>query len=145
MKRRERELAETLYVESQLTHDEIADRLKVAPRTVRYWDQKDDWSKKRKAFIAARSSSAESLQSLINGLAKEIEADRKAKRKPSTSRFNAVTGLQKQLAKLRQEGIDQVDKLPEEPPAKKKPPLTKENFLKIERETFGLYADAHRR
>jgi len=140
MKRRERELAETLYVESQLTHDEICTRLKVSPRTVRYWDQKHGWSEKREAYVQRNSDSLETIETFIKNMEAEMRADKKARRKTTDSRINAYNGLLKRKLALQNAASRTADKIAEPPPAKKKPPLTPEHFLQIEKETFGLVA-----
>ncbi len=144
MKRRERELAETLYVESQLTHDEISKRLNVSPRTLRYWDKKDGWSEKREAYVQRNTDSLETIETFIKNMEAEMRADKKARRKTTDSRINAYNGLLKRKLALQNAASRNADKIAEPAPATKKPPLTKENFLKIERETFGLYEGGSR-
>lgn len=144
MKTRERELAAPRYIEGQKSLDEIAAELKISPRTLRDWKDKDGWEKKRKDFIAISTGSVERCQRMIAGIEREIEADKRARRKTSTSRLYALRGFQKTLLVLMNSTRKESDKIPAPGEKKKLPPVTIENFLKIEREEFGIYADANR-
>lgn len=143
MRKREREAAGPLYIEQQKTLEEIARDLDVAERTLRYWKEKDKWDEKRDAYLEKHTRSVEAFEQLIDDLAKEIAADRKRGRRPSDSRLNTLSGLQKRLDGLRAQGRKKTEELAEAE-EDKKPPLTLEHYLQIEQELFGLYADSKR-
>lgn len=143
MKQREREKAEVLYVEGQKTVEEIAEQLAVSDKSVRNWKDKGGWEQKREAYLKRKTKSVEAFEQLIEDLTAEIAADRKKGRRPSVSRLNTLAGLQKRLDALRGQAKRDTENLAEAE-EEKKPALSPENYLKIERELFGLHADAYR-
>jgi hypothetical protein len=137
MKKREREEAAHLYIEGQLTLDEITQKLKrekrpVARRSLGTWFAQDGWEKKRLAFLESQCGDVESLLKVIRNLEKQIDADQKKKIAPSPGRLHALANLRGEYARLsRQVKTEVVEEI-------KKTPLTVENFLKFEFELFGL-------
>lgn len=145
MKQREREQAELLYVEGQKTLAECREALDVSDKILRIWKAKGNWDKKRKEFLSRHTQTRENFEKLINDLTREIALDRKKGRRPSVSRLNTLAALQKRLDALREKRQEDAEKVAHgEDDDEKKPPLTAEHFLQIEREEMGLFAEAYR-
>jgi len=139
MKLREREAAALLYIEGQKTLDEIAEQLPVSVRSLKTWRREHGWEQKRQDFIAVRSESVELCRKSILDLEREIAEDRKKGRKPSTSRLYALAAFQKRVESLQRGRQKDAEATIEAPIESKKPPLSVENFLKIEEEEFRIF------
>jgi predicted transcriptional regulator len=63
-----RDVARQLYVEQQMTFDEIARHIGRSDKTVREWADAEGWKKEREEFLAQRIRTHEKLHSLIGKL-----------------------------------------------------------------------------
>jgi hypothetical protein len=134
-KREEREAARRLFVE---------ERLGVPARTVRRWKDDGGWDGQQEEFLAQRAGDIESLRRFIRDLENAIAQDKKKRKTfPSPGRLHALNNARDQLLRMERAAAASLDAEEKEPP--KRPPLTPENFLAIERDLFGLNANAHRR
>lgn len=67
--------AERLYVQEHLGQTDIAERLGVAERTIRYWATEGNWAERRGNYVEATSKTSEKLYKLVQTLTdKAIES-----------------------------------------------------------------------
>ena len=92
--------AERLYVQEHLGQADIAERLGVAERTVRYWSNEGNWSERRGNFVEATSKTSEKLYKLVQTLTdKAIESVENGE-VPSQSQLFFISKMAPLLLKL---------------------------------------------
>ncbi len=92
--------AERLYVQEHLGQADIAERLGVAERTVRYWANEGNWAERRGNFSEATGKTHEKLYKLIQVLTdKAIESAEKGE-EPSQSQLYFIGKMAPLLLKL---------------------------------------------
>lgn len=92
--------AERLYVQEHLGQSDIAERLGVAERTVRYWANEGNWSERRGSFVEATSKTSEKLYKLVQTLTdKAIESVENGE-VPSQSQLFFISKMAPLLLKL---------------------------------------------
>ena len=125
--------AETLFLQDNLSVDEICKNLKVSRRTIFYWRGKYDWDKKRAEKLAIKENFSKELQSFAEKLMTKITTDINNKKTVNQSEFYALTNLLKYLPDLAK------IELKEQPQIPKPTGQLSEDFIKqIEKEFFGL-------
>lgn len=79
--------AERLYVEEQMTIEEIASRFNVSVRTLKSWKKDNDWTIKRKEFLDAKYTYHQDLYAYSHEMLSSINEDQAGGRKISTGRL----------------------------------------------------------
>ena len=92
--------AERLYVQEHLGQAEIAERLGVSERTVRYWSQEGSWAERRGNFAQATSSTSEKLYKLVQALTDKAIQSAEEGTEPSQSQLYFIAKMAPLLLKL---------------------------------------------
>ena len=125
--------AETLFLQDNLSVDEICKNLNVSRRTLFYWREKYEWDKKKAAKFAKKEAFSKELQGFVEKLMAKITADMQNKKPVNQSEFYTLTNLLKYLPDLVKIELKQQTELP------KPTGQLSEDFVKqIEKEFFGL-------
>ena len=100
-----KEEARRLYVEQQMTFDEIATRIGRSDKTVREWAQEVDekgrtWKEQRNVLFAVKSSTHEELHELIKKLTTRMIRDIDDEKDISPQTLMALNLLTNSVAKL---------------------------------------------
>ena len=85
--------AERLYVIEQMTIKEIAARLNLAVRTIKYWKQGQDWDVKKKEHLESRQVTHENSYLYARKLFDNIKEDCDKGEKISNRRLHAIADL----------------------------------------------------
>lgn len=85
--------AKRLYVEEQMTLEEIAARFNLAVRTIKYWKQGQDWDLKRKENQESSQASHEDGYFYARKLMWTMSDDSKDGRKISLGRLRTLTRI----------------------------------------------------
>jgi hypothetical protein len=129
--------AERLYVQERLGQADIAARLCVAERTVRYWATEGNWSGRRKGFAEATGKTHEKLYQLIQSLTDKAIQSCESGEEPSQSQLYFIGKMAPLLLKLQNYEEKTAD--PDgEPEAEKPKQLTQETIRQIEEEILGI-------
>ncbi|NMW18052.1 MAG: hypothetical protein HKK66_03300 [Chlorobiaceae bacterium] len=92
--------AERLYVQEHLGQTDIAERLGVAERTIRYWATEGNWAERRGNYVEATSKTSEKLYKLVQTLTdKAIESVENGE-VPSQSQLFFISKMAPLLLKL---------------------------------------------
>jgi len=94
--------AERLYTQDLLTLEEIASRLPVAERTLRYWKEEGAWDDKKKQATRSRQAFHEELYEFVRTLMKKIKEDLLEGNEISQSRMYAFVNLIPRIYKLKE-------------------------------------------
>ena len=125
--------AETLFLQDNLSVDEICKNLNVSRRTLFYWREKYEWDKKKAAKFAKKEAFSKELQGFVEKLMAKITADMQNKKPVNQSEFYTLTNLLKYLPDLVKL------ELKEQPQTPKPTGQLSEDFIKqIEKEFLGL-------
>jgi DNA-binding transcriptional MerR regulator len=128
--------AERLYVQEHLGQADIAERLGVSERTVRYWAQEGNWAERRGNFAEATGKTHEKLFKLIQSLTDKAIQSAESGEEPSQSQLYFIAKMAPLLLKLQGYEEAATDKAA---PAEEKPKgLTEETIRKIESEILGI-------
>jgi len=87
------EEAERLYVEEQMTIQEISLRLNVSVRLINYWKKDKDWKEKRKNFLKTRQNSDLRTYYFAKRILYRLEDDIAKGKKVSTKRLYSFTRM----------------------------------------------------
>lgn len=79
--------AERLYVEEQMTVEEIASRFNVSVRTLKTWKKENHWSEKRQEFLDFKQMYLEDFDIFVRNMISSLEKDLDKKREISSGRF----------------------------------------------------------
>lgn len=85
--------AERLYIEEQMTIQEISLRLNVSVRLINYWKKDKDWKEKRKSFIKTRQNSDLRIYYFAKRMLYRLEDDMAKGKKVSTKRLYSFTRM----------------------------------------------------
>ena len=130
--------AERLYVQEHLGQADIADRLGVAERTIRYWANEGNWAERRGNFSEATGKTHEKLYKLIQVLTdKAVESAEKGE-EPSQSQLYFIGKMAPLLLKLQNYEDSTVEKSYGAEDKPKQKGLTEETIRKIEEEILGI-------
>ena len=125
--------AETLFLQDNLSVDEICKNLNVSRRTLFYWREKYEWDRKRVEKLATKENFSKELQSFAEKLMTKITNDMNNKKPVNQSEFYTLTNLLKYLPDVAKFELKQQNKEP------KPTGQLSEDFVKqIEKEFFGL-------
>lgn len=94
--------AERLYTQDLLTLDEIASRLQVSERTLRYWKEDGAWDEKKKQAVRSKQAFHEELYEFVRTLMKKIKEDLLEGNEISQSRMYAFVNLIPRIYKLKE-------------------------------------------
>ena len=125
--------AETLFLQDNLSVDEICKNLNVSRRTIFYWREKYEWDKKKAAKFAKKEAFSKELQGFVEKLMEKITTDMQNKKTVNQSEFYTLTNLLKYLPELAKSELKEQPKIP------KPTGQLSEDFVKqIEKEFFGM-------
>ena len=125
--------AETLFLQDNLSVDEICKNLNVSRRTLFYWREKYEWEKKKAAKFAKKEAFSKELQGFVEKLMAKITTDMQNKKTVNQSEFYTLTNLLKYVPDLVKLEIKEHTQTP------KHTGQLSEDFVKqIEKEFFGM-------
>ena len=125
--------AETLFLQDNLSVDEICKNLNVSRRTLFYWREKYEWDKKKAAKFAKKEAFSKELQGFVEKLMAKITTDMQNEKPVNQSEFYTLTNLLKYMPDLVK------IELKEQPQTPKTSGQLSEDFVKqIEKEFFGI-------
>ncbi len=130
--------AERLYVQEQLGQAEIALRLGIAERTVRYWATEGMWGDRREKFAEVTSKTSEKLYHLIQTLTDKAVEKCEAGEEPSQSQLYFIGKMAPLLLKLQsyEKEVDPPDD--KDQPIEKPKQLSEGTIRRIEEEILGI-------
>lgn len=70
-----REWAELLYLQNQLTQNEIADKVGVGPKTITAWKEKYNWENLRKSLLTTKGEILRFLYNVLDKVRQKIEGE----------------------------------------------------------------------
>lgn len=129
--------AERLYVVDQMTIEEVASRLNVAPRTVRYWKEDEDWDGKRKKYLKSKQTFHEELYEFAKKLMHSIKEDLDNGEKVDTGRMYAFTRMLPLITKIKE-----YEDVSNKKQSEEKKGLTQDVLALIEEEVLGIRREA---
>ena len=125
--------AETLFLQDNLSIDEICKNLNVSRRTLFYWRTKYEWDRKKAEKLANKEGFAKELQSFTEKLMAKLTMDMQNKKPVNQSEYYTLTNLLKYLPELVKNELKEQTQTP------KPTGQLSEDFVKqIEKEFFGL-------
>lgn len=96
------EEAERLYIQENLGIEEIALKLKLGERTVRYWKDENDWKTKKKNYLESKSAFHQELYDFSRDLMYSIRNDMKNGEKIEPGRMFAFARLLPLITKVKE-------------------------------------------
>lgn len=130
--------AERLYVQEQLGQAEIAQRLGIAERTVRYWATEGKWGDRREKFAEVTSKTSEKLYHLIQTLTDKAVEKCQAGEEPSQSQLYFIGKMAPLLLKLQSYEEKSSPVSDQEPEGEKPKQLSDGTIRRIEEEILGI-------
>ncbi len=125
--------AETLFLQDNLSVDEICKKLNVSRRTIFYWRTKYEWDRKKAEKLETKENFSKELQSFAEKLMEKITTNMQNKKPVNQSEYYTLTNLLKYLPDLAK------IELKEQPQIPKPTGQLSEDFVKqIEKEFFGI-------
>ena len=125
--------AETLFLQDNLSVDEICKNLNVSRRTIFYWRTKYEWDRKKAEKLATKDKFSKELQSFAEKLMAKLTTDMQNKKPVNQSEYYTLTNLLKYLPDLAKIELKEQTKTP------KPTGQLSEDFVKqIEKEFFGM-------
>lgn len=125
--------AETLFLQDNLSIDEICKNLNVSRRTLFYWRTKYEWDRKKAEKLANKEGFSKELQSFTEKLMAKLTIDMQNKKPVNQSEYYTLTNLLKYLPELVKIEFKQQTEAP------KPTGQLSEDFVKqIEKEFFGI-------
>ena len=100
--------AETLFLQDNLSVDEICKNLNVSRRTLFYWREKYEWDKKKAAKFAKKEAFSKELQGFVEKLMVKITTDMQNKKPVNQSEY--YTQTQKPTGQLSEDFVKQIEK-----------------------------------
>ena len=92
--------AETLFLQDNLSVDEICKNLNVSRRTLFYWRTKYEWDRKKAEKLANKEGFSKELQSFAEKLMAKLSTDMQNKKPVNQSEYYTLTNLLKYLPEL---------------------------------------------
>jgi predicted transcriptional regulator len=129
--------AERLYVQENLGQADIAQRLGIGERTVRYWASEGNWSARRGSFAEATGKTHEKLYKLIQALIDKAIQSAEAGEEPSQSQLYFIGKMAPLLLKL-QNYEEKEAAATTEPESEKPKQLSEATIRRIEEEILGI-------
>ena len=125
--------AETLFLQDNLSVDEICKNLNVSRRTLFYWRTKYEWDRKKAEKLANKEGFSKELQSFTEKLMAKLTMDMQNKKPVNQSEYYTLTNLLKYLPELVK------NELKEQTQTSKPTGQLSEDFVKqIEKEFLGI-------
>ena len=125
--------AETLFLQDNLSVDEICKKLNVSRRTIFYWRTKYEWDRKKAEKLATKDKFSKELQSFAEKLMEKLTTDMQNKKPVNQSEYYTLTNLLKYLPDLVKLELKEQTQTP------KPTGQLSEDFVKqIEKEFFGI-------
>ncbi len=125
--------AETLFLQDNLSVNEICKHLNVSRRTIFYWRSKYEWDRKKAEKLATKDKFSKELQSFAEKLMEKLTTDMQNKKPVNQSEYYTLTNLLKYLPDLVKLGLKEQTQTP------KPTGQLSEDFVKqIEKEFFGM-------
>lgn len=125
--------AETLFLQDNLSVDEICKNLNVSRRTLFYWRTKYEWDRKKAEKLANKEGFSKELQGFVEKLMAKLTIDMQNKKTVNQSEYYTLTNLLKYLPELAKIGLKEQTQTP------KPTGQLSEDFVKqIEKEFFGI-------
>lgn len=128
--------AERLYVQEQLGQADIAQRLGIAERTVRYWASEGNWAARRGSFAEATGATHEKLYKLIQSLTDKAIQSCQDGEEPSQAQLYFIGKMAPLLLKLKT--YEQQEEAAGEPEPEKPKQITADTIRRIEEEILGI-------
>ena len=130
--------SERLYVEEQMTVEEISSRINVSVRTLKSWKKENNWTVKRKEFLESKQRYHQASYLYARKLFKNLKEDCNMGRKISGRRLHSMenlidTAVRLQKAELKENEIRKYFKTQE-----KRTSLTPEEVRDIQRRFLGM-------
>ncbi len=124
---------EALFLQDNLSVDEICKNLNVSRRTLFYWRTKYEWDRKKAEKLANKEGFSKELQSFTEKLMAKLTMDMQNKKPVNQSEYYTLTNLLKYLPELVKIEFKQKFETP------KPTGQLSEDFVKqIEKEFFGI-------
>lgn len=124
--------AEDLFVQNELSPDEISDKTGVSRRTLYYWMAKYKWNDKKQEIKKSQKALSEDLFEFCKKLMRKIKSDMESKLPPNRAELYSLVNILKYLPTLQKhESIS-----PRENSVKNE--ITAETIEKIQREILGF-------
>jgi len=98
--------AERLYIEQQMTIEEIANRFHLAVRTVKYWKDGNDWTGKRNEFLDSKQRYLVDFDIFVRNMISEMSEDMHDGRKVSGGRLYSFARQMDTLLKFKKAESD---------------------------------------
>ena len=125
--------AETLFLQDNLSVDEICKNLNVSRRTLFYWREKYEWDRKKAEKLATKDKFSKELQSFAEKLMAKLTTDMQNKKPVNQSEYYTLTNLLKYLPDVVKIELKEQTQTP------KPTGQLSEDFIKqIEKEFFGI-------
>ena len=125
--------AETLFLQDNLSVDEICKNLNVSRRTLFYWRTKYEWYRKKAEKLANKEVFSKELQGFVEKLMAKLTIDMQNKKPVNQSEYYTLTNLLKYLPELAKIELKEQTQTP------KPTSQLSEDFVKqIEKEFFGI-------
>ncbi|MEI7475365.1 MAG: phage terminase small subunit-related protein [bacterium] len=129
--------AERCFVYEQMTIEEIASRLKLGERTVRYWKDENGWDDKKKKYIQSKIAFHEELYEFAKKLMRSINQDLENGEKVDPGRMYAFTRMLPLITKIKEyEDVAVKKEKIQEPKG-----LTEDVIKLIEKEVLGMNSE----
>ena len=125
--------AETLFLQDNLSIDEICKNLNVSRRTLFYWRTKYEWDRKKAEKLANKEGFSKELQSFTEKLMAKLTMDMQNKKPVNQSEYYTLTNLLKYLPELVKIELKEHPQIP-----KPTGQLSEDLVKQIEKEFFGL-------
>ena len=125
--------AETLFLQDNLSVNEICKNLNVSRRTIFYWREKYEWDRKKAEKLATKENFSKELQGFTEKLMAKLTMDMQNKKPVNQSEYYTLTNLLKYLPELVKNELKEQTQTP------KPTGQLSEDFAKqIEKEFFGI-------
>ena len=125
--------AETLFLQDNLSVDEICKNLNVSRRTLFYWRTKYEWDRKKAEKLATKEIFSRELQSFAEKLMEKLTTDMQNKKPVNQSEYYTLTNLLKYLPDLAK-----IELKEQAQPPKPTGQLSEDFVKQIEKEFFGI-------
>lgn len=136
--------AERLYIEEQMTIEEIADRFHLAVRTVKYWKDGNNWNGKRKKFLGLKQKYLKDFDVFVSNMLFNLSEDQHSGRKTSSGRLYSFARQMDTWLKFKNAEINCkkfMEKYPDfgrEKSREQKTTLSPEEIRELRREFLGM-------
>ncbi len=99
-KNSEKALARELYINSKMTQKEIADRLKVTPKTISAWHDAGNWDAIRAAKSVTKAALITNYYTILSTMQRQISDRPEPDNVPSSKEADIMTKIAAQIEKI---------------------------------------------